>query len=173
MWSVVKENAHLVHLKEVTDLEKDYKWNKIWVLNKRRRGMRTSVYIWCRGKGTCLEWKLALLKCKKKWKKCCVVLSKFNWSTHGCIHGKPIQIWCWCILPTQYELILIIVRSKVFNGKGWPSWSLTSVVLNKRRRGMRTSVYIWCRGKGTCLEWKLVLLKCKKKWKKCCVVPQY
>jgi len=32
MWSVVKENAHLVHLKEVTDLGTNYKWNKIWVL---------------------------------------------------------------------------------------------------------------------------------------------
>jgi hypothetical protein len=31
--------------------------------------------------------------------------------------------------PCQYELILIIVRSKVFNGKGWPSWSLTSKFL--------------------------------------------
>jgi hypothetical protein len=30
--------------------------------------------------------------------------------------GKLIQIWCWCILPTQYELILIIIRSTVFNG---------------------------------------------------------
>ena len=66
--------------------------------------------------------------------------SKFSWSTLCCIHtcsssymlhhlGKPIQIWYWCILPTQYELILIIVRSKVFNGKGWPSWSLTSKFL--------------------------------------------
>jgi hypothetical protein len=64
--------------------------------------------------------------------------TKFSWSTLCCIHssnymlqhlGKPIQIWCWCILPTQYELILSIVRSKVFNGKGWPSWSLTSKFL--------------------------------------------
>jgi hypothetical protein len=55
-----------------------------------------------------------------------------------CIHSssymfhhlrKPIQIWCWCILPTHCESILIIVRSKVFNGKGWPSWSLTSKFL--------------------------------------------
>jgi hypothetical protein len=85
--SKTNENAHLVHLKEVTDLGTNYKWNKIWVLNKRRRGMRTSVYIWCRGKG--------------------------SWSTLCCIHsssdmlyhlGKPIYIWCWCILPTQYEL---------------------------------------------------------------------
>ena len=55
MWSVVKENAHLVHLKEMTDLGTNYKWNKIWV------------YIWCRGKGMCLEWKLVLSihKCKK------------------------------------------------------------------------------------------------------------
>ena len=37
--------------------------------------------------------------------------------------GKLIQIWCWCALPTLYELILIIVRSKVFNGKGWSIWS--------------------------------------------------
>jgi hypothetical protein len=67
--------------------------------------------------------------------------SKFIWSTLCCIQnvhsssymlhhlGKPIQIWCWCILPTQYELVLIIVRFKVFNGKGWPSWSLTSIFL--------------------------------------------
>ena len=36
---------------------------------------------------------------------------------------KLIQIWCWSALHTQYELILIIVRSKVFNGKRWSSWS--------------------------------------------------
>jgi hypothetical protein len=33
---------------------------QIWVLNKRRRGMRSSLYIWCRGKGTCLRVKTSL-----------------------------------------------------------------------------------------------------------------
>ena len=76
--------------------------------------------------------------------------SKFSWSTLCCIHnssymlhhlGKPIQIWCWCTLPTQYELILIVVRSKVFDGKGWRSWSLTSKFLILRNN---TTLFIFC-----------------------------
>ena len=64
--------------------------------------------------------------------------SLFRWSTFCCIHSLSymlhhlrslIHIWCWCILPIQYELILIIVRSTVFDGNELRIWSLTSKLL--------------------------------------------
>jgi hypothetical protein len=91
MWSVVKENAHLVHLKEVTDLGTNYKWKKNWVLNKRRNGIRTSVYIWCRGKWMCLEWKLVLLKCKIN-EKCIVVLHNIRNVDVSLQLGHPLPL---------------------------------------------------------------------------------
>jgi hypothetical protein len=95
-------------------------------------------------------------------------LSRLSYMLHHL--RRLIQISCWCILPIQYELILIIVRFNVFYNNGWRIWNLTSK-LTKEEEECDFCIYlIW--GKRACLEWILVLLKYKI-WKVCCAVAQY